>query len=109
MGSAIAFSAPITPAAITWRSLGALLYLGLGGTGLAYVLLAKGMARLEAATVGLLGSTLPLFTMIQAHYWLGEQITPYLVAGAALVIMGVTLILIHQKTYGEGRGEEGTR
>jgi len=91
---------PITHAPLTWPAVFALLYLGLGGTGLAYVLFAKGMARLEAATVGVLGSTLPLFTMVQAHYWLGEAITPYLLGGAVLVITGVMLIMRHQRRYG---------
>jgi len=97
----VAAAQPITHAPLTWPAVGALLYLGLGGTGLAYVLFAKGMARLEAATVGVLGSTLPIFTMLQAHYLLGEAITIYLVGGAALVITGVTLIMRHQKVYGE--------
>jgi drug/metabolite transporter (DMT)-like permease len=101
MGATVAFSAPITHAPITAKAVGALLYLGLGGTGLAYVLLVRGMARLEAATVGVVSSTLPIFTMIQAHYWLGEAITPYLLAGAVLVMAGVTLILRHQRVYGE--------
>jgi drug/metabolite transporter (DMT)-like permease len=79
----------------------ALIYLGLGGTGLAYILLARGMARLEAATVGLLASTLPLFTMVEAHLLLGERVTPYLLSGAVLVIAGVCLIMTHQRIYGE--------
>ena len=100
LGAIVAVAQPITHAPLTWPAVGALLYLGLGGTGLAYVLLAKGMARLEAATVGLLGSTLPIFTLVQAHYWLGEEITPYLVGGSALVISGVMLIMRHQRVYG---------
>ena len=96
----VSFSQPLTHAPVTWPAVGALLYLGLGGTGLAYVILAKGMARLEAATVGVVGSTLPIFTMIQAHYWLGEQITVYLVGGAVLVITAVLLIVRHQRRYG---------
>lgn len=77
-----------------------LVYLGLGGTGLAYILLAKGLARLEAATVGLLGSTLPIFTMAEAHVFMGEEITIYLLGGAALVIAGVALVMRHQQLYG---------
>ena len=102
VGTAIALFAPITHAPVTAQAVGALIYLGLGGTGLAYVLLVRGMARLEAATVGVVSSTLPLVTMVQAHYLLREAITPYLLAGAGCVITGVMLILRHQRVYGEG-------
>ena len=78
----------------------ALLYLGLGGTGLAYILLVRGMAHLEAATVGLLGSTLPLFTMVEANLALGEQITLYLLGGAGMIIIGVALVMRHERLYG---------
>lgn len=101
LASAVAFTRPLTHAPITWQAVGAIAYLGLGGTGLAYVLLAKGMAKLEAATVGVLNSTLPVITMVQAHYLLGEEITPYLIGGAVFVIGGVTLIMQHQKRYGD--------
>lgn len=100
LASGVAFTRPLTHAPVTWQAVAAIAYLGLGGTGLAYVLLAKGMAKLEAATVGILNSTLPLFTMVQAHYWLGEEITVYLVGGACLVIAGVMLIMSHQRRYG---------
>jgi drug/metabolite transporter (DMT)-like permease len=59
------------------------------------------MARLEAATVGLVGSTLPLFTMGEAHLFLGEDITAYLAGGAVLTIAGVALVIRHQRVYGE--------
>jgi drug/metabolite transporter (DMT)-like permease len=100
LAAVVAFARPIAHSPITWKPLVAVLYLGIGGTGLAYVLFAKGMAKLEAATVGVVSSTLPLFTMVQAHYFRGEEITPYLLGGAALVIAGVTLIMRHQKVYG---------
>jgi drug/metabolite transporter (DMT)-like permease len=91
---------PPASGAVRWQALGALAFLGLGGTGLAYVLLAKGMQRLAAATVGLVSSTLPLFTMTEAHLLVGERITPYLLAGAAFVVTGAVLIVQHQRAYG---------
>ncbi len=101
LAGAVGLSQPIAHSPIHWPQVAAVLYLGLGGTGLAYILLAKGMARLEAATVGLLGATLPLFTMVQAHFLIGEEITIYLMGGAALVIAGVGLVMWHQRVYGE--------
>lgn len=91
---------PPAHASVRTSAVLSLVYLGLGGTGLAYILLAKGLARLEAATVGLLGSTLPLFTMVEAHLLIGERVTIYLLGGAVLVIMGVSLIMAHQRIYG---------
>jgi len=101
LAGAVGLSQPIAHSPIHWQQVAAVLYLGLGGTGLAYILLAKGMARLEAATVGLLGATLPLFTMVEAHFLIGEEITIYLMGGAALVIVGVALVMRHQRVYGE--------
>jgi drug/metabolite transporter (DMT)-like permease len=100
VAGAAALTQPPTHAAVTWQAVGGLAYLGLGGTGLAYILLTKGMARMEAATAGLLCSTLPIFTMIEAHLLIGERITVYLVCGAALIIAGVSLIMRHQRVYG---------
>jgi drug/metabolite transporter (DMT)-like permease len=106
----VAFSQPIAHAPLTWKPVGALLYLGVGGTGLAYVLLVRGMAKLEAATVGVVCSLLPVFTMVQAHYFRGEVITIYLIGGAVLVITGVLLIIRHQRVYGaEGRSAGAER
>ncbi|MBN1459982.1 MAG: DMT family transporter, partial [Armatimonadetes bacterium] len=85
---------------VTWPALIAVVFLGVIATGVAYIFLAKGMQRLEAATVGLIASTLPIWTMFQAHYLLGETITPYLVAGAILIIMAVVLIMQHQRRFG---------
>jgi drug/metabolite transporter (DMT)-like permease len=102
LAAGFALTQPAAHSPLRWQALLALLYLGLGGTGLAYILLAKGMAHLEAATVGLLGSTLPLFTMVEAHFLMGEQITVYLLGGAALVIAGVALIMRHQRVHGLG-------
>jgi drug/metabolite transporter (DMT)-like permease len=39
--------------------------------------------------------------MIQAHYLLHETIAATLLAGAALALTGVTLILRHQWVWGE--------
>jgi len=95
-----ALAQPATTGPIRWQAVGALLYLGLGGTGLAYVLLAEGMRRLEAATVGLVASTLPLFTMVEARLLMGEAITVYLVGGAVCIMGAVVLVVRHQSVYG---------
>lgn len=96
----LALARPATHGPVRASAVLALLYLGFGGTALAYILLARGLRRLEAASVGLLGSTLPLFTMAEARLLIGEQITIYLLGGAALVIVGVALVMRHQHIYG---------
>jgi len=45
-------------------------------------------------------STLPLFTMIEARLLIGEEITVYLLAGAAFIMGAVVLIVRHQSVYG---------
>ena len=100
LAACVAFVQPITHAHVTWQSVAALAYLGLLGTGLAYVFLAKGLAHLEAATAGILNSLLPVFTLVQAHYFLHEPITVYLLGGAACVMGAVMLILGHQRRWG---------
>jgi drug/metabolite transporter (DMT)-like permease len=106
VGTALAIIAALmqrpTHGPVTWHAVGALAYLGLFGTGLAYVSLTRGMRRLEAATVGVISCTLPLFTMVEARLFLHEQITRYLLGGAAMVIAAVLLIVRHQKVYGQG-------
>jgi len=94
-------SQPAVHAPVSLSAAAALLYLAFGGTGLAYILFVKGIAKLEAATVGLLCSLLPLFTMAEARLILHETITAYLVAGAILMIAGVSLMMAHQRVYGE--------
>jgi len=100
VASVATLTQPVTTGPIRWQAVAALLFLGLASTGLAYVLLAKGMRRLEAATVGLLGSTLPLFTMVEARLLIGEEITIYLLGGAAFIVGAVLLIVRHQSVYG---------
>jgi drug/metabolite transporter (DMT)-like permease len=70
----------------------ALLVLGAPCTGLSYLLLAWGMRRIGASTTGLLTTMLPVFTLFEAHWFLGEAVTWYLGVGAALVVAGVAVI-----------------
>lgn len=91
---------PPVSGTVRWHTLGELVFLGSVGTGLAYVLLAKGMQRLKAASVGPVSSTLPLFTMTEARLLLREQTTPHLPAGAAFVVTGAVLIVQHRRVHG---------
>jgi len=72
-----------------WAALG---ILGVPCTGLSYLLLAWGMERVSASTMGLMTSLLPVFTIIESHFFLGEQVTPYIALGAAAAVSGVILV-----------------
>jgi drug/metabolite transporter (DMT)-like permease len=78
-----------SPGASHWT---ALAILGIPCTGLSYVLLAWGMQRVSASTMGLMTSLLPVFTIIESHFFLGEQVTPYIALGAAAAVSGVILV-----------------
>ena len=68
--------------------------LGCFCTGLAYLLMVRGLRQLEASHLALLATLNPVFTMTEAHFLLGEQLTRFILGGAALVVSGVTLMAI---------------
>jgi len=71
---------------ITWYSL---IFLGAFCLAFAFWMWAEGLRRFEAAHVGLYLYIEPIFAMIFAALLLGEQITVWLIAGAALITVGV--------------------
>jgi drug/metabolite transporter (DMT)-like permease len=71
-----------------------LVVLGCLCTGLAYLLIVRGLRQLEASHVALLATLNPVFTMIEAHFLLGERLTGFILGGAALVVGGVVLMVI---------------
>lgn len=70
-----------------------LLYLGLVCTGLAYLLLARGMKAVAASTAGVLTTLMPVSSVILAHIFLGESLSLYMGLGAALDLGGIFLVL----------------
>jgi drug/metabolite transporter (DMT)-like permease len=88
-----AFASPVSraPTPLEWAYLGVL---GLVCTGVAYLLLARGLQLLDASSVALISTLLPLFTMVEAHLLLGERLTGFIVAGAALIVSGVGLVVV---------------
>lgn len=89
---AAAMFSPLTtrpPTSLQW-----VLLIGLGSvcTGLAYFLMVRGLQRLEASHVALLATLNPVFTMTEAHFLLGEKLSGFLLGGAGLIVVGVSLI-----------------
>jgi drug/metabolite transporter (DMT)-like permease len=72
-------------------SVGALLYLALAGSAVTFSLLYWLLARLSATRVSLVAYTIPVVAVGVGAAFLGEVITPRMVAGAAMVLAGVFL------------------
>lgn len=78
---------PPTPYALL-----ALILLGVACTGLSYFSLGFALNRADAGVVGMVTMTLPLFTIIEAYFILGEVPTLWQIIGGAFLILGVAII-----------------
>jgi probable blue pigment (indigoidine) exporter len=83
-------------------------YLGLIGTGLAYVVWFRGIARLEATRVSLLGLFSPLVAVIIGVAFAGERFGPAEAGGVVLVLLGVLIGQRPQRDAGAGTDLRGT-
>lgn len=77
---------------VPWQVVVALLFLGVLCMGLAFWIWALALSRKTAGRVGTYLYLEPVSTMITAPLILGEAITPSLLTGGALVILGVWLV-----------------
>lgn len=75
----------------TW---GALLFLGVGATGLSYALYTWGLTRVAASTAVTLALMEPVTAWILATTVVGEPITTTKAAGAALVLLGLLIFTL---------------
>jgi drug/metabolite transporter (DMT)-like permease len=93
-------AAPLFAAAAGWRQYAALsaggwaalLFLGIGCSGLGYFFWSAALERIEAARVAAFLYAEPLVTLAAAAVLLGEPITPTVVIGGLLVLVGVALV-----------------
>lgn len=75
----------------TWRNL---ILLGLINTGLPFVLISWGEQTVDSAVASVLNSTVPLFTLILAHFALhDDRITPQRILGLLVGFGGVVLLM----------------
>ncbi len=72
-------------------SIGTLLYLALAGSAVTFSLLYWLLARLSATRVSLVAYTIPVVAVCVGAIFLGEAITPRIIAGAVMVLLGVFL------------------
>lgn len=71
---------------------GVVLGIAIVATVIPHLLFYEGVARLEASRVGLVSTVEPVVTVALGALLLGEPVTPFIVAGGALVLGGVLLV-----------------
>jgi len=77
--------------AISARGWWSLLYIAIGTSVVCYTIWFWALERLEATKVSVFNNLQPVITPILSFFLMGEQIGPRLLAGGALVILGVVL------------------
>ena len=85
---ALAWLPPTLPGAVAWANVAALAVLC---TGVAYLLYFRLIARLGAARAITVTYLIPLFAMLWDFLFMAERITPSMVAGAAVILLGTAL------------------
>jgi drug/metabolite transporter (DMT)-like permease len=76
---------------VTPRDGALLLYLGAGSSGLVFLLWAYALRHLEAGRAAIFGNLNPLVGVLAAALVLGESLTPAVLAGGLLLLIGIWL------------------
>lgn len=76
-----------------------ILYLAVFNSIMGNVLWTYGTRHLPGASVGSFLYLMPVFAVVAGFLWLGEPITPYLVAGGLIVLAGVALAQSRSKVH----------
>jgi drug/metabolite transporter (DMT)-like permease len=99
---ALVADGPPTP---TWtpRRLALLLYAGIPGTAVAYWATAMASRALPAVTTSLGLLATPVLSVVVATLWLGEPVTPSLLAAIVLILGGVALGTTGEQDAATGR------
>jgi drug/metabolite transporter (DMT)-like permease len=87
-----------TPWALTAQVYGAIAFLGLGATVLAYVWYFKGVAELGAGTAASYISLVPVFGVLSSVAYLGESVDTSLLVGGALAVAGVVTMNVARQS-----------
>jgi drug/metabolite transporter (DMT)-like permease len=96
---AFAFEKPLS---VAWNvdALVAVLWLGLLGSGAAYLIMFRLLSRIGATATSQLAYLLPVVGIITGAIMFGEQVDARVIGGTALILGGVTLV---NSRYGERR------
>ncbi len=84
-------------AALSPSSIGALLYLAVAGSGIAFFCMLWLLERLPAGTIGMSSLTFPVIAITVGVFFGGEHFTPRDLLGSALVIAGMAIALVPLK------------
>ncbi len=69
------------------------LALGLTNSGIPFVLIALGQTRIDSSLAAILIATVPLFTLVLAHWFTDDKSTPRRIAGALIGFGGIVLLM----------------
>lgn len=83
----------------TWAGV---VYAGVFSVGLAYLLWYRGVGRLGNSRTALYSNLVPVAALVTAWQWLGERPTPLQLAGAAVILGGISVA-----RWSRGRGQPG--
>jgi drug/metabolite transporter (DMT)-like permease len=75
-----------------WPMIGALLYLGVCGTALAFVWYYTSIKKLGASVASIFNNLVPVFGVAISVLLLGESLLPSMLAGGAVAIVGVFMV-----------------
>ncbi len=76
------------------RLFSAYLFMGIFNVVVPFVLISWGEVRIDSALASILNGTVPLFTIVIAHYWLSdEKITPMKIVGLIVGFAGVVVLV----------------
>jgi len=82
----------IHAAQFDWKMIAALLYLGVGGTALAFVWYYTSIKKLGAAVASIFTNLVPVFGVAISVAVLGEPLLPSMLVGGAVAIVGVFMV-----------------
>lgn len=94
---AAALSIALEPSSVnlTWQAVGAILYLGIAGTGLAQFCWSRSLSKLEASFCSMFYPLQAVFSAILGAILLGERFKPLFFVGLVLIAADVVLICLH--------------
>lgn len=76
------------------RTLLAFLFMGMFQTALPFVLIPWGETKIDSGLASILNGTMPLFTIVIAHFWLhDEKISPARIVGLIVGFLGVVALV----------------
>jgi drug/metabolite transporter (DMT)-like permease len=96
LGFAALVQGDIDPLAWSWRVWGAMLFLAIFGTAIAYTWFTAAVQRLGAGHASVFINLVPVFAVLQAAVLLDERLGLSVLAGGGLVIVGVWLTTLQK-------------